>query len=219
MSEKDRLGKQEYNDELKQKSNMSLNHLPDINLLPQYERQGSRLFYLFIFMMIITLVAYVYIGYDYFTTKSSLSDVNEQYDILEEEHEQLQVRVSQKEENESHIRDAVAFVENYDMPASIFIEQLNELIPQYNYLSEYRYRNQIAEIVTHFESLDLISRYTTDLLNFDFVQDVIVNDIHTFALKNEEEVLADLLMTPRYEAKFTLQIDKRQLKGAIEADE
>lgn len=219
MMSRDKRLDDEVNEQLKQENDMSLKDLPDINLLPPYQREGRRLYYLFIFLLICLLIAYVYIGYDYFTTKSHLSDVDDEYAILSDEYDELEERVNQKQAEESNLADAVAFVENYNMPAAIFIEELNDLIPDNNYLSEYQYSSQEAQIVTHFESLDLISRYTTDLLAFNYVQDVKVDQINTIELKDEDE-LESFSIIPRYEADFSLQIDKHELKkGATEADE
>lgn len=219
MMSRDKRLDDEVNEQLKQENDMSVKDLPDINLLPPYQREGRRLYYLFIFLLICLLIAYVYIGYDYFTTKSHLSDVDDEYAVLSDEYDELEERVNQKQAEESNLADAVAFVENYNMPAAIFIEELNDLIPDNNYLSEYQYSSQEAQIVTHFESLDLISRYTTDLLAFNYVQDVKVDQINTIELKDEDE-LESYSIIPRYEADFSLQIDKHELKkGATEADE
>jgi|SRR5690625_3571851 len=194
--------------------------LPDVNLLPKYERQSAGAFYLFLAIIILTLLAYGFIGVYYFTTKSKLTNAEATYTELSEKADGLRAQVDELETGGTGLAQAVTFAENYNIPTSILIEELNEYLPERGYLSEYSYSNQVAEVTTHFEALDVVAGYTTDLLTSDYIRDTKVDNIETFLLKEEENATTvDFSTIPRYESKFTLQINKQNLKGASREDE
>lgn len=196
--------------------------LPDINLLPKYERQSPHLFYFFIFMMIIILIAYALLGVYYFTTKSKMKTTEAKYEELTAEVDALYLQVNEnKTDDNTSIDQAVTYVENFDIPTSTFIVEINDLLPEQGYLSEYAYSNKIADVVAHFETLDSVANYTSQLITSGYLNDTKVNDIDTFVLKEDEEdsEFVHFNIIPRYEADFTLDINKRTLKGEQQLDE
>lgn len=190
--------------------------LRDINLLPKYERESSSLFYLFIALLLITLLSYVMISFYYFTTKSKLANAELEYAELNEKVELLQTQLNELETEEGNLDRAVAFVENYNIPTSILIDELVELLPDHSYLKEYRYQTREVNLETHFELLDDTALYTTNLLTSNYIRDTKVDYIKTFTLKDEGGQFSKI---PRYEAKFDLVIDTHSLKGADREDE
>lgn len=50
--------------------------LPDINLLPEYERENSLLYILFWIGLIISFILFGVLGYFYFTEKNSMKETD-----------------------------------------------------------------------------------------------------------------------------------------------
>jgi len=196
--------------------------LPDINLLPKYERQSQSMFYLFIIFVMLIILAFVFIGVYYFMTKNKLDAAEIEHEQLSAQAKELQVQIDEIEaDGNSSYAQAVTFAESHDLPTSKLITELDKLLPDHGYLSEYEYGSQVAKIITHFETLDTVAAYTTKLTISDYMKDVRVDKIDTFERKNEQ--LADnevnFEIIPRYEAHFTLDINKYELKEESEEDE
>src|SRR5690625_3985402 len=112
--------------------------LPEVNLLPEYERQHSIIPIIFAILTIIVLIGYLLLGFYYFKTKNDLqtvatktSQVSDEIEILKLESEKLAT------EETSSIEQAVAFAENYTIPTSELIVEINNLLPDHGYLKEY----------------------------------------------------------------------------------
>lgn len=196
--------------------------LPDINLLPQYERHSERSFYAFIILFIFIIISFVLIGVFYFTTKSKLADVETELDELETRAEQLQIELSALEsDGSSSLETAVTFANQNTYLTSILIEETVDLLPDHSYLKDFDYDVRETNITAHFERFDHISQYTTKLTTSNITEDVKVNEIETFDLKEEiiegEEILFHVI--PRYELHMSVQVNKDALKEAEEQDE
>lgn len=191
--------------------------LPDINLLPKYERERVSVFYLFIALTLITLLSYVLIGFFYFSTKSKLDNAEAEYTELDETARVLRAQLEETETNKGNLDKAVVFADNFNIPTSFLVDELVNLLPEFSYLSEYQYRGREVDLKTHFEVLDDTANYTSNLLTSNFIKDTKVDYIRAFSLKDEEEEPFSTI--PRYEASFILNIDAHTLKGASEEDE
>lgn len=205
----------------------------EINLLPQYERKSQNLFYYFLLFLIVILISYSLFGFYYFSTKSKVKAVDIKQAELNVDMEELDMKLNQETADETlSIEQAVLFAENYNIPTSTLILELNDLLPEQSYLSDYTYSNKVSNIIVHFETLDAIANYTSDLTTTDFLEDAKVNGISTFELKEDadqdedeyedEEIVEDEIqfdIIPRYEADFTLDINKEKLKGEQDLDE
>lgn len=196
--------------------------LQDVNLLPQYERKSSSYSFLFIALIIIILLSYIFLAFNYFTTKNKVKSAETEYAELSERADELQAQLNQLETDGSSLTQAVAFVENHEIPTSSFIEELTNLLPDYSYLNEYEYSNQVAKIKTYFEKLDTVANYTTNLLTSDYVNDTKVDVVETVDYEENEgshQFLVDFDNIPRYESEFTLKVNKQKLKGESREDE
>lgn len=201
----------------------------EINLLPQYERKSQNLFYYFLLFLIVILISYSLFGFYYFSTKSKVKAVDIKQEQLNVEMEELDMELNEETADETlSIEQAVLFAENYNIPTSTLILELNDLLPEQSYLSDYTYSNKVSNIIVHFETLDAIANYTSDLTTTDFLEDAKVNEISTFELKEDadqdedEDIVEDKIqfdIIPRYEADFTLDINKEKLKGEQDLDE
>src|SRR5690625_5956689 len=76
--------------------------LPDINLLPTYERRGEGapiVFYLFFF---ITIPSFILIGVFYFIYKTKLETAETEYDTLQAEEGSLEAALASLARSEEH---------------------------------------------------------------------------------------------------------------------
>lgn len=195
--------------------------LPDINLLPKIEREStSKNLYIFIFIAII-LVSYLLIGFYYFHTKKQLKEVNEEYSTLDEVVILKTAKLEELESGSSSLEQAITFVENYNIPTSSFITELDDLLPNNSYLSEYEYNNGATNIIVNFETLDKVAEYTTKLTNSDFISDTKVDEVETYSFGEETDTEnTQLNSMPRYQTSFSLIANKEKLKGeSTEEDE
>lgn len=197
---------------------MEPQRLPDIDLLPNIERQSNLALILFIILLSLTLIAYVATAYFYFSTKGKLADTSEELSELEEEITELEVDLSLAESGEFNLETAVLFADYYDIPTSILIKEVEKYLPAIDpaYLSELTYQNREATIITQFESLDSIAGYTDDLQHSKFIKQTNLNSIDTFTIGDMEIEADDFTTVPRYQATFQLMLDKDELKGAKE---
>jgi len=192
-------------------------HLPDINLLPSYERQtntGSRLFFGFI---IVIFLLYGVLGFYYFSLKSTLSDEKENVEILTEKADALHANIAQfSNDDATNLADIAHFLEAQDIHTSVFIEEAVDLLPAKSHLNSFSYGGQTAGMSIQFEKMNDVADYTEDVHQSAFTIDTKVNDVTTSYPGESDSVFAD---DPKYNANFSVELDKQQLKGAEKVDE
>lgn len=196
--------------------------LPNINLLPEFRRDSNIqpiIFYLFLALI---LLSFILIGYFYFTTKSKLEAAQSEVQTLTEQRDTLFAEKTELETDQgSAYEQAVKFAERYAIPTSQLLVELDRLLPDDSYLSGYEYNTSELLVTTHFETLDTVAQYTTNLLNSSYFTDTKVNTIEAFSLKEEDtdDDEENLERVPRYESEFSLSIDKQVLKEGESEDE
>lgn len=198
------------------------NRLPDINLLPEIRQESplqAILFYIFVGLIV---VAFIGLGYLYFSTNNKLSDAQTESTQLEENRDVLEIKLGNLEDQggSANYEKAISFAEYYQLPTSTLITEFNELLPDDSYISTYTYNSSQVNVTTHFESLDVLADYTKRLTNSDYVIDATVGSISTFSLKEETEgddVNFDVI--PRYEGDFSLMINKEKVREESTEDE
>lgn len=187
--------------------------LPDINLLPQYERQSERSSYLFIIFVLITILSFILIGVFYFITKNNLTAAEKEYEQLNEREEVLLTEIDQLDIGGGPtLADAVAFAEQQTIETSHLVSHLANLLPANSYLSTYEYDSSGASISAHFKELNIIANYTTNLTDSDFLLDTKVNDIQA-VMEDESDVVN------YYDTQYTLDVNKQKLKKETKEDE
>lgn len=194
--------------------------LPEVNLLPTFKKPRESTPYFIMISMIIVLLLFILLGVYYFTTKSKLQTAENDYQALQEEIDQLQITIDEKREADTEgpsLENAVNFAKGHYIPTSIFIEELFDLLPEHSYFSEYTYRTKEANIEVHFETLDHVAHYTSQLNNSPLIIDTKVNTIDTFILTEDDSKLYEDIS--RYNTQFSLTIDAAQLKEEERADE
>lgn len=197
------------------------NHLPEVNLLPKHERSSSSYFQMFIGLIIILILAYGLLGFYYFTSKSQLKEEQATYTQVISDNEVLQAQIDQSTSSDDvNLADVLSFIEGHDMRTSYLLEEVDELLPEDSYLSEYVYDNYEGALTVHFETLDDVAQYTKKLTESSFSTDVLVDEVGTFKPRDNEETNEEILLhNPRYETTFTIDIEKDTLRGGLVHDE
>lgn len=188
--------------------------LPEINLLPRYERRSERSYTLFVLFTVFVFLSFILLGVFYFITNSKLATAEDVYDQLNNEAEILQSELDQLEIGDGpSLADAVAFVEQQIIETSAFITQLDDLLPGESYLSNYEYGSQVTSINAHFLELNTVANYTTQLTESDYIRDTRVNEIRTVYSQDESDDIS------HYDARYTLNVYKQKLKKESKKDE
>lgn len=196
--------------------------LANINLLPEFEKQSKIGSVIIIGLLTIILLGFLFVGYEYFTTKNSLESTKSKQSTLQAEVDGLNAQLFslQNENATDSLEDSVLFVDNYNFPTSEYIRDLVSLLPENGYLTAYNYSTLDAGITTGFETLDKIANYTTALTISDYNIDAKLDNVSTAVFDGIEEKEAyDFNDLSRYEANFSLEIDKSALKGESDTDE
>lgn len=197
--------------------------LANINLLPTYEKQRSGGFIVFILFIILTVSALGYVTFDYFSSKNTLEKLRIEEAALKIEVDAInaQLIALQNENRVDSIKDSVLFAENLTYPTSTFIKEVVDLLPENGHLTNYSYSALAVSIANEFESLDKIADYTKSLETSKYITDAKVNNItesdYRVGIENEQDVYFEL--TPRYQANFSLKMNRRALVEGDEQDE
>ena len=200
--------------------------LPDINLLPKYERQSSIAYILFLVGLVISIVLFIVLIYFYFSTKNSLEDTEQQVNQLTQEKTILEERLAQAttDDGADTLENAVAYAEHHIVPTSTFIDELFTLLPENSYISNYNYNYQTVDIETQFETMHDAAAYVEQLNESNFVRNVVVNQMNTVELateQQEEEVNDERLFEtiPRYNVSYSIDVNQNYLKEEGNKDE
>lgn len=195
--------------------------LPDINLLPEYERENSLLYILFWIGLIISFILFGVLGYFYFTEKNSMKETDSLLQELYDEKSQLEEQLAAltTEEETDSIVNAATFIENHLIPTSAFIDELITLLPENGYLSNYNYTYQSVDIETQFETMGEAADYVSALLASNYVKDAMINEIYTFELSSEENEAEEneeemFNVIPRYNVSYTIDVDQSFMREA-----
>ena len=195
--------------------------LPDINLLPEYERENSLLYILFWIGLIISFILFGVLGYFYFTEKNSMKETDSLLQELYDEKSQLEEQLAAltTEEETDSIVNAATFIENHLIPTSAFIDELITMLPENGYLSNYNYTYQSVGIETQFETMGEAADYVSALLASNYVKDAMINEIYTFELSSEENEAGEneeemFNVIPRYNVSYTIDVDQSFMREA-----
>lgn len=198
-------------------------NLANINLLPEFEKQSKAGAIIVFILLFVIFIGFVFTGFTYFTTKSSLTSAKAEQSTLNTEVDALRDQLFALENANAtdSLEDSVLFVDNYNFPTSVYIDNLVSLLPENAYLTGYNYSTLEAGITTGFESLDKIANYTTSLTISDYNVDARLDSVITneFDTDEEEDTGYDFNELFRYQANFSLDIDKHAFKGEERTDE
>lgn len=206
--------------------------LPEINLLPKYERERSLLYILFLIGLISAILFTGFLAYQYITVQTGLKAANAHNKELSERKEILQVQVTNQEPNEKEtMEEAVAYAEKYVVPTTKLIDQLITFLPATGYMSQYNFKDGDVVIESHFETMTDASSYMAKLDTSDFIKKAKVIRLETFELEQPEvnsetenetgnpDELNQFEVLPRYQVTYSFEINSAQLKKETEENE
>src|SRR5690625_4516813 len=112
--------------------------LPEINLLPDYRREGSAPSILFFIFVALIIIAFIVMGHLYSMTQSNLDRGTSEENQLTDKTDSLELQKATLEtDDDSRYEQAVAFAQNYAIPTSVLISEIDHLLPDESYLREY----------------------------------------------------------------------------------
>ena len=164
--------------------------IPDINLLPQRDRQSEKTTVLIVGLLIIWALILSFLIFNYFQTKAEVNELNNKVASLSENKAELESKVSGRGTSNGvlSLANAVSFTENLILPTSLVIDELFLQLPAYSYISEYAYNHGEVTVQSQFETLDKVAEYVTNLENTTMFSDVKVETIEAFQLEEEKRM-------------------------------
>lgn len=184
--------------------------LPEVNLLPKYERSESILYRIFIIGFIFIILASGVLGYFYFSAKGHLNTAEESITALNEEKAVLETRLhAVNTEEKVSLKEVVAYLESYHIPTSMLIDELVTLLPAHADLSQFSYDYHSIDIETQFETIPDTSAYIANLIESAYLDEVVINRIEAILQGESENILG-------YHADYSMQINHQNLAGEEE---
>lgn len=195
--------------------------IPDINLLPSTEQEGSqsKLFYILLGIFGVALLALM--SWLYFNAKADLIHLTNEELTLHSERDALQSELSiYQSAAKGTIEESLAFIEQISYPVTPLMEETKALLPEHTYLRDYSFGKSAVTFSVDFETLNAVSTYISRLESSPYFLDVQVGTIEEFELgsegeqQNEEVTFAEV---PRYTVEVTLAINNAQLAAGGES--
>lgn len=198
--------------------------LPEVDLLPKYERSESILFNIFVIGLIVCSLLFAVLGYFYFSTKATLTETKQNVEELAQERNLLSTEINNMGAEQATAFDqALSFVESYHAPASVLVDEFITLLPVHGYVNEYIYDYDSVTVETHFETMNDASIYIRDLVDSAYMNNVEIEYMETFTIEEnaeETELLRDTYdVLPRYLVTYSVQVDHQSLAGKEKNDE
>lgn len=189
--------------------------IPNINLLPKYERQSVLLYRVFIGSLIVLLLLSIYFTYSYIQTKSQITKENIKQTELKTKKTALEKQLAiVTVDDKAKFETMIDFVDNYNTPNSKMIDELDLLLPENAYISNYSYDDNKVVLGSQFETKTDVSKYTKELFLSNKIDDIKVDQVKSFLL--EEDILDTseniYSIMPRYDATYSFDVNVWELK-------
>jgi Tfp pilus assembly protein PilN len=193
--------------------------IPEINLLPKYERQSTVLYRLFLIGLIAIILVFIGFVYVFFQTKADIERADEHNRVLEEQKNILDLQVANVgTSTPESLESVIDFAEGYVVPTSKLIEEFINLLPDHAYVSEYDYVFGAVEIESQFETKNDVSAYVTSLLGSDYMNDVKIEQVESIEFEGKEiEDKYDTIL--RHNVRYLLDINLAKLAEEAHQDE
>jgi len=198
--------------------------LPDINLLPKYDRQNSLTYILFLIGLFLGLIVLIGLIVYYFYIRGSLEDTSQRLSQVQQEKQLFEEQFTKLELEETDTFQTVyTYIDQQIVPTSYLIDELINRLPDSSYLSRFNYNYQTVDIETQFETMSDTATYVEELIRSEYVHGVKVDQVNTFELdpiETTEEESDDIYDTvPRYHVSYSLEVNHAYLKEVGKSDE
>lgn len=186
--------------------------IPDINLLPSKERDSDKTSFILLIVLIIWAILLGVIILQYFLAKNANDTIQSRVESLQMQKGALEAQLQSQQSQRVvvSLAKSVEFAEKLTAPTSKIIKELNELLPDYTFLTDYNFNAGQVSIQTEFDSLNQVAEYVTSLNQSEIFSDVKVDNISTFRIEEgTEEEVTDAVFEemPRYDVSFSLEIN------------
>lgn len=166
--------------------------IPNINLLPKYERENVVLYRLFTVGLIVAALILIGLIYTFFHTKTSISKLDEQREQLTETQTLLETKLANVETGKPEsLASIVQFAEEYVVPTSMLIEEFVNLLPEHASIRTYDYVFGSVGLESVFITKNDIPTYVVSLVDSDYMNDVKIDRIETMG-KSDQKVYISL---------------------------
>lgn len=188
--------------------------IPDINLLPKYERHQSLapiIFYFGVFICLLLFSAFIIF---YIQFKSELQDVKlrEEDYRLEIERLEQQIATKQMSENES-FENAIKFATTLKWPTSFVLDEFIKQLGNNGFLKFYKNQEGTVNLQTNHFKKSEIALFTNNLVESDYLRNVQLESIDTIERTEEDE------KNRYYQAEFLIELDVEQLNEEVQLDD
>lgn len=196
--------------------------LPNINLMPKYERQSSAYFIIIVGLFVIWLLLLAYLIFQYVTTNGEIDRIQAKSEELNLEKIALEKQLAERaEEQEETHEDAVRFASQLVLPTSVLIHELIRNLPDNGYLTQYSYTNGEVEIDTQFEEMNDGADYIVKLVDSKNVKDAVIDELVTFEHGVNGAAIRGTAyqIVPRYQMVYSLEVNRHQLREEMKQNE
>lgn len=199
--------------------------IPDINLLPKYNRQDSVAYIVFSIGFILAFLVLIGLIVYYFYLRGALEDTSDRLAQVQQERDVLAARVAELEQdNSDSFLDVYTYIDQQVTPTSFLIDELVNTLPVHSYLYQFDYADQTAEVDIQFETMSDTAAYVEELIKSDFIKNATVDEMNSheleFSDESEEQDPDDFYHTiPRYQVRYTVEVDHAYLKEAGNSNE
>lgn len=187
--------------------------IPDINLLPQREKQsksGKWLLNTFIFLGMMIFL-FMVIQYMVLTKNIQALEVDKEQRSVERDKliEELAIL---NEPKAFDLEASVEFVEKVSYAVSPLIIEFNRYLGENAYLKHYTFGEETVSITVDFETISEVAKYVEDLSKSAFVKDVIVHNMQGFDPTLQEKSEKRFDRADRYTNTFEVLVDLSHLR-------
>lgn len=191
--------------------------VPDINLLPQLEKEQPPQAFLQLgdchcgtYCSLFTFL--------FFTSKSELSRLTAEEQALTTQLDQLQQELDARQSvDQGSLEESVTFIQGVSYPVTPLIDETKTLLPTHSYLRSYVFGENTVNIEVDFETMTDISKYVERLLMSSYFTDAQINTVSNFDIElGEQRELTPqqkFKEVPRYSVSITATIDFMYLGG------
>ncbi|MFJ7735040.1 hypothetical protein ACIQ2D_01760 [Lysinibacillus sp. NPDC097287] len=187
--------------------------VPDINLLPNIEKENASPTLLYAVLIAITAIVLASMIVIYFGAKSDITTLSKQELELTTQRNALQQEFDTKNNiNAGSLAQSVKFVENVSYPVTPLINETLVFLPGNTFLRGYTFGEENVTVTIDFETMNAISSYIEKLGTSDYFRDIQVDTIENFKValgeQTEDKKLEDKLKEiPRYSVTIKMFID------------
>lgn len=155
--------------------------IPEINLLPNYERPNPKYLIIFTILFSIWILVVAFLAVQYILTVNEQEMLETRIGTLNIEKEILQANLQNLTNQEPveiiTIGDTFEYVKYLGVPSSNLIDEVQKLIPAGGTMDSYTYNVGQVSIQTHFNTLNTVAAFINNIEASPLVSNFVMNAI------------------------------------------